>query len=191
MLNYAQFSSAKDLAETKALQELVMTTNSFQEFKEKASEIVNINRDQWLRVEMDSAKRNAIMGEKWRSFEKEKDLYPYWVYHGRMDARERPEHVELEGATFRIGDPKGDAVMPPGDWNCRCTADNVDDRYLKDTDTKVSKGEDFLDKKDSHGEYYVDPAFRYSPGKQVLPNDSSYSEVLKSANKLSGGNFGL
>lgn len=192
MLNVAQFSAAKDISETKALQKLIFESNGFKEFKDKATEIVNINNDQWLRVEMDSAKRSCVMGEQWRKMEETKDIYPYWIYRGRMDSRERPEHVSLEGKIFRIGDIQGDMVYPPSDWNCRCTAEPVNDRYLKEENKTVSKGSDYLDKTDPKtGKPYVDEDFRFNPGKQVMPNNSSYSEVFSSANKGNANLFDL
>lgn len=192
MLNAYQFSSAKDLSETQLLQKLVFETKSFKEFKEKASEIININRDQWLRVEINVCKRSCILGEKWRSMERDKDLYPYWVYETRMDNRVRPEHAALEGKVFRIGDPYGDSVHPQNSWNCRCTTRTVDSRYLNENNKTLSKGEDYLNKIDPEtGKPYIDKDFRFNPGKQTLPNNSSYSEVLSSANKLKSKDFGL
>lgn len=117
-LNAFQFSAAKDLTETKMLQKLALTIGSKEEYEKKANEYAEINRDYWLNIEVDTCKRNAVLGEKWRTMEKDKDLYPYWVYRGRMDGRERPEHIALEGKVFRIGDPEGDRVHPICAWNC-------------------------------------------------------------------------
>lgn len=189
LLNTSQFSAAKDISESKALQKLVFESESFKDFKEKAQEIVDINNDQWLRVEMDACKRSSVMGEQWRKMEETKDIYPYWVYRGRMDSRERPEHVALEGKIFRIGDVYGDMVYPPSDWNCRCVSELVNDRTLREENKTVSKGSDYWDKNDPKtGKPYVDPDFRFNPGKQTMPNDSSYFQVFKSANK---GNVNL
>jgi hypothetical protein len=184
MLNTAQFYAAKEVSETKALQSLALESNGFKEFKDKANEIVNINNDQWLRVEMDVCKRNAIQGEVFRNMEKDKDLYPYWVYKTEDDDRVRDEHAILNNVVFKIGDPEGDACMPENGWNCRCHSEPADDQYLKEEKTSVSKGSDYLDSKDEKtGKPLIDENFRFNPGKQILPNDSSYSEVLSSANK--------
>ena len=186
MLNTAQFSAAKDLAETKALQALAVTSDGFNDFKKKAyEEVTSIGRDQWLRVEMDSCIRGAVMGESWRKIEESKDMFPYWVYRGEMDDREREEHEALEGLIFRIGDPEGDSICPPNDWNCRCRAEPADEGDIPEGD-QVSEGKDYLDKDDpENGKPYVDEDFRYNPGKSgPMPNDSSYSEVLSSANQM-------
>jgi SPP1 gp7 family putative phage head morphogenesis protein len=186
MLNSAQFYAAKDVANTKALQSLVYESNGFKDFKEKANEIVAINNDQWLRVEMDACKRNTIQGEVFRNMEANKDLYPMWVYKTENDGHVRPEHAALEGLVFRIGDPEGDAVHPICDWNCRCSSEPVDDQYLKESGKQVSKGSDYLNEDDPKtGKPYIGEDFRFNPGKQgPMSNDSSYSEVLSSANKL-------
>lgn len=191
MLNAYQFSAAKDLSETKALQSLVFESDNFKDFQEKASEITNINNDVWLRVEMDSCKRGAVMGEQFRSMMDTADLYPYWAYHGEMDDRERDEHVALEGLIFRIGDPEGDSCFPPGDFNCRCRAEKVDDRELKESGKSVSKGSDYLEKNDPEtGKPYVGEDFRFNPGIQgSMPNNSSYFEVLKNINNLNSESY--
>jgi predicted GNAT family acetyltransferase len=100
------------------MQSLVYEASSFKDFKSKASEITNINNDQWLRVEMDACKRGTVLGEAWRQMEADKDLYPYWVYKTEDDDRVRVEHEALEGLVFMIGDGEGDACYPPCDWNC-------------------------------------------------------------------------
>jgi hypothetical protein len=58
--------------------------------------------------------------------------------------------------------------------------------YLKKENKEISKGADYLNEKDPEtGDSYIDKNFRYNPGIQgPLPNDSSYSEVLESANKV-------
>ena len=192
LLNVAQFSAAKDISETKALQKLIFESNGFKEFKEKATEIININNDQWLRVESDACRRNAVMGETWRSMESSKDIYPYWRYVTRGDGRVRPEHASLNGLIFKIGDPQGDSVHPICSWNCRCTSEILNDKELKDEKKTISKGSDYLDKTDPKTDKpYVDQDFRFNPGKQVMPNNSSYSEVFSSANKGNANLFDL
>jgi SPP1 gp7 family putative phage head morphogenesis protein len=168
------------MSETLALNKLAYETKGFEEFRKEAMDIITINREQWLRVEYDSLTRGAVMGEQWRKMEEDSDLYPYWVYHGVMDDRERDEHVALEGLIFKIGDPEGDAVFPPSDWNCRCTGDPTDDTEGKE----VSKGSDYLDKNDPEtGKPYVDEQFRFNPGVQPMPNEGEgYFDVLSSAN---------
>ncbi len=182
-LNCYQFAAAKDLSECMALREMVLTTENYKEFYDKAKEIVDLNRDQYFRVEYDSAERSAVMGEAWRGIEDTKDIYPYWVYHGMMDDRERDEHIALEGLVFRIGDPEGDSIFPPIDWNCRCTGDPADDSDIPEGQ-QVAEGNDYLTKDDPDtGEPYVDEAFRYNPADQVVPNEGSYFDVLKDVNK--------
>jgi hypothetical protein len=185
MLNSAQFYAAKDLSETKALQSLALESNGFKEFKDKSNEIVNINNDQWLRVEMDVCKRNAIQGEVFKNMVDNKDLYPYWVYKTMDDDRVRDEHAILNNVVFKIGDPEGDACHPENGWNCRCYTEPADGQYLKEENKTVSKGSDYLDAKDEKtGKSIIDENFKYNPFNQgPMPNDSSYSEVFESANK--------
>ena len=175
------------------MQELVFKSEGFKDFKEKAGEITNIFNDQWLRVEMDVCKRNTVMAESFRKIEETKDLYPYWVYHTMLDDKVRDEHAALEGLVFRVGDPEGDNVFPQNDWNDRCWGESVDDQYLKEENKQVSKGEDYLNEKDPEsGKPYVNENFRFNQYHQgAMPNNSSYSEVLSSANKGNAALFDM
>jgi hypothetical protein len=190
-LNAFQFSCTKDIANTKLLQQLAFETSNFKEFRDKAHELMDISNDVHLRVEVDSLKRGAVMGESFKSMKKDSDLYRYWVYHGRLDGREREWHVALEGRIFRFGDPQGDKCFPPGDFNCRCWGDNVNDAYLKENNKTVTKGSDILEAKDENGKYYVDPQFRFSPENQVLPNTGGYFQLFNNINKLNADSFDL
>jgi hypothetical protein len=128
------------------------------------------------------------MGEQFRQMMEDKELYPYWVYKGMMDDRERPEHVELEGKVFRIGDPEGDSCWPPNDWNCRCEGESVDDDYLGEKGLKPVTSEEinkFLDED-------VDEQFRSNPAVDgSLPSTGSYFDVMGSANEGNAGMFGM
>lgn len=192
MLNAAQFSAAKSAAEAKILQTALFDADKnflpYSKFNDKAKEITNIFQETWLRVEYDMCKRQTVQGEAFRQMKADADLYPYWVYHGVMDDREREEHVEMEGLVFRIGDPAGDAVYPPADWNCRCSGDPVDDQYLEENNLRPltnDEAEEVLNTK-------VDEQFRYNPAEQgMLPKTGSYFDVVGSANELDFKNFDL
>lgn len=44
--------------------------------------------------------------------------FPLWRYSAIKDNRTRPDHLELNGMIFRVGE----GPLPPIDYNCRCTA---------------------------------------------------------------------
>lgn len=191
MLNAAQFSAAKSRSEAKLLQDAVFDgqrMRSYPEFEKQAKEITDISQKTWLRTEYETCRRNVTAGAKFAQMQADQDLYPYWVYRGRMDSRERPEHVRLEGKVFRIGDAEGDKIFPPDDWNCRCAGDPVDGRYLVDNSVQPQTNaecKELLEKE-------VDPQFRYNPAIQgSLPNDHSYFDIFHSANDGSAGMFGI
>lgn len=191
MLNTAQFSAAKSFSEGKLLQDAVFDgsrVRSYQEFEKTAQEITDINQKTWLRVEYETSRRNAISGSKFAQMQQDADLYPYWIYKGRMDARERPDHVAMEGKIFRIGDPSGDACFPPNDWNCRCVGDPIDGDYLKDNNVRYQTN----DEAKGLLEENVDEQFRYNPAIQgPLPNEHSYFDTFPNANKGNSDLFDL
>lgn len=191
MANTLQFSAAKSYSEAKLLQDAVFDgqrMRSYREFEKAAQEITDISQKTYLRVEYETAKRNATAASKFSRMQDDADLYPYWVYHGRMDGRERPDHVAMEGKVFRIGDPSGDACFPPNDWNCRCVGDPVDSRYLQEKGVMAAtdaEAKDLLEKN-------VDPQFRYNAAVQgPLPNEHSYFDLFHSANAGDAGMFGI
>jgi len=192
MLNAAQFSAAKSAAEAKLMQVEVFgkdgVVRTYPEFEKAAKQITDISQKTWLRVEYESQRRQCVMGEQFRQMMEDKDLYPYWIYKGVMDDRERPEHVELEGKVFRIGEPEGDDCFPPGDWNCRCEGEAVDDDYLDEKGLKPVSREEAKQLLEEN----VDEQFRSNPAIDgTMPSTGSYFEVLGSANDANAGMFGL
>ena len=192
MLNAAQFSAAKSAAEAKLLQDAIFDSDkkirTYPEFKKVATDIAEVSNTTWLRVEYDMCRRQAVQGERFRTMESEADLYPYWVYHGVMDDREREEHVELEGLVFKIGDPDGDAIFPPVDWNCRCSGYQVDDEYVDKNNIKVQTPMEAASLLESN----VDEQFRYNPASQgMMPNTGNYFEALEDANDADYQDFDL
>lgn len=190
MLNAVQFSAAKTAAEGKLLQAAVFNENNvikpFNEFKKDAQQITDIMNKTWLRTEYETARRQAVQGDQFARMQEDADLYPYWIYSGMMDDREREEHVELEGKVFRIGDPEGDLVFPPNGDNCRCTGDPIDAQEMKE------KGLSETPKSETKGliERNVDDRFRYNPANEgILPKSGSYFDVLPSANSADWEDF--
>lgn len=189
MLNAYQFSSAKSVAKTKLMQRAVYkedgSLKSWSQFREDASKIQKIVNENWLRVERDQCARSAILADKWADMLADAEDYPYWIYSGRMDSRERPEHVALEGLIFRIGDPNGDAMYPPADWNCRCRGKQIDDRYIRNHNRSVqtdSQASAWLNGVDEKGRAFVDPQFRYNPYETgMMPHNGSYFMDYKNA----------
>lgn len=59
------------------------------------------------------------------------DLFPKWLYTGPGLPTSRPWHVALYGSVFMLGDPVGDSLIPPNDYNCYCGAVSLD-KYVAD-----------------------------------------------------------
>lgn len=191
MLNTAQFSAAKSASEARLLQDAVFDGSkikSFGKFQKDAQEITDITQKTWLRVEYEACRRQAVSAAQFSEYQKNADLYPFWVYRGRMDSRERPEHVAMEGKVFRIGSPAGDKCFPPIDWNCRCEGDQVDADYLRDnnlTESTEAQAQEFL-------QGNVGDQFQYNAAQQgPMPNEHSYFDVFPNANFGDWNYFGL
>lgn len=192
LLNTAQFSAAKNQSETLMMQQQVFkpdgTIKSYPEYSKDVVSAVNTQQEVWMRVEYETARRNAGAIEQFTRMQNDKDLYPYWVYKGVMDSRERPEHVEMEDRVFQIGDADSDSCFPPLDWNCRCKGEPVDGEYLQENGLKVQNPDQVRQALEDN----VDPQFRFNPAVQgAMPNDHSYFQVMDSANSGNSGLFGL
>lgn len=200
-LNTYQFAAAKDAETCRLMQAQVYDDTgklrSWPQFRERANEISQSSNEVQLRVERDNCARQSIMSDKFQDMRDNADIYPYWMYKGRLDSRERKEHVALEGLILRIGSVAGDSIYPPGDWNCRCTAVPVDDRYLSANNRSVQTEEQarsWLEGTDKDGKAFVDPQFRYNAADQgMMPKQGRAFENggLHTANDGSAALFGL
>lgn len=192
MLNAAQFSAAKGAAEAKVMQGMVFDDKGqikgYDRYSKDVKEFTQVNQETWLRTEYESAKRQAIAISKWTRMQDDRDLYPYWVYRTRHDNRVRPEHAELDGRVFQIGDPDSDSCFPPNDWNCRCVGEPIDGRYLNEHNVAPAtpaQAKNLL-------ETQVDEQFRSNPAATgALPNTGSYFEVMPNANAAGAKTFGM
>lgn len=192
MLNAVQFSAAKTAAEGKLMQSQLFdeknTIKSYPKFKKDAEEVTKISKTTWLRTEYETARRQAIAGDQFSRMQDDADLYPYWIYKGMMDDREREEHVELEDTVYRIGDPEGDIMYPPNGDNCRCEGESADDQDLAEKGLSVTPAGEIK----GLIERNVDERFRYNPANEgILPKTGSYFDVLPSANSADWKTFGL
>lgn len=198
--NLYQFSAAKSVDKMRMLQNTVYRSDgrlkSWAQFRDDADEIQNTENKVWLRVERDNCARQAIMADKFTDMRRDADLYPYWIYKGRMDSRERVEHKAIEGLIFRIGDPAGDACYPPSDWNCRCTGRQLDDDDIRKGNRHVQTNEEargWLTANDPDtGKPFIDPQFRYNPADQgMLPKIGRQFAMLPNANAANADLFGI
>jgi SPP1 gp7 family putative phage head morphogenesis protein len=190
-LNAAQFSANKSLTFNLLTQSKIFDEKKevrpYSKFLNEVQEYGKVNNEVWLRVEYESGRRQAVATEQYIKMYDDRDLYPYWVWRGRMDDRERDAHKEMEGKVFRIGDPAGDKCLAPADWNCRCEPETVDDDYLVEHGLKPVNPDELK----SILENNVDEQFRRNPLSGTLPNTGTYFEAMSSANKGNAGMFEL
>lgn len=191
ILNAAQFSANKSNTFTQLVQAQIFDEDKkvrpYNKFLEKTKEIVEPMNETWLRVEFESGRRQIVQTERYLKMYADRDLYPYWQWRGRMDAREREAHKEMEGKIFHIGDPEGDKCFAPADWNCRCDSEPVDEDYLEEHGLKPV-GPDELQEILKNN---VAEQFQRNPALGSLPNTGSYFESMKSANQGNAEIFGL
>ena len=82
----------------------------------------NVN---WLRTEYVHTVRSARAAQQWHQLQADKDLYPYLEYMPSTAAEPRGEHQKLYGVIKPVDDPFWDTWLPPNDWGCRCSVQQV------------------------------------------------------------------
>lgn len=193
MLNTCQFSAAKSVAINGMIKAQLFDEDGvrkgFSKFKSDCKEITDIVNETWFRTEYDSGVRQAVAGDMFRSFKDDADIYEYWQYLETTSANPRDSHLALVGNIYRIGDPEGDSVFPPGGWNCGCGAEQVDQQFLDENNKSARTTQEAAEDLENH----VDQQFRFDPSKEgILPKTGhSYFQALPDANSANGETFGI
>jgi SPP1 gp7 family putative phage head morphogenesis protein len=189
MGNIFQFSAAKDVAESAAVNELLQQKLfkngkkvSFAQFKKEVNKVAGTFREDWLKTEYRTASMASIMNKQWLRIEADKDAMPYWQYLTQNDSRVRPDHALLNGKIFRVDDPSAQRLFPPNGWNCRCYYRQLSQREFNKSGEVIPAQEDIKAMTASD----VEQGFAYNPGiNGIMPNkDSSYFQVLPNVNRL-------
>ncbi|CAI2536222.1 phage head morphogenesis protein, SPP1 gp7 family [Serratia ficaria] len=64
---------------------------------------------------------------------------PYWRYVAVMDAKTRPSHARLHNRVFHYLDPIWQYIFPPNGFNCRCRAEALTEREVKQWGYVISR----------------------------------------------------
>lgn len=117
-LNTIEFSATKDASLVQELNSLLPDTESFKEFEELASPLLNNYNSNWLKSEFDLSKSTAENTANYLRNLETIDSFPYWEYSTIGDDRVREEHEVLDGQLFPAGEMG--IFTPPNGWGCRC-----------------------------------------------------------------------
>ena len=105
---------------------------------------------------------------------KTKDIYPYWRYVTRDDARVRTSHRALHNRVYKWDDPFWATFFPPNGFRCRCHVSPLTKRQVeRDPKLHVEQSniaEDADGRKvlDVGGSYYKNnPGWDYNPGDSI------------------------
>lgn len=76
---------------------------------------------------------------RWVEQQEQKANFPYLLYDGIMDGRERDHVHELDGKIFKIDDPIVSKIYPPNGYNCRCRMIQMSEEDVLDTGPSAEK----------------------------------------------------
>jgi len=124
-----------------------------------------------LRTNYDTAANAAYAAGQWEQIVENKASFPYLRYVTVQDNKVRDEHIPLNGLIFPVDDPFWDTYMPPNDWNCRCSVEQLMESELPEQ--PQPKLADYP--------AHINPQFQNNPGK--TNQLSLYTSALK-ANQI-------
>lgn len=125
-INLNRFGFNKNLAEIYELNQAVRAAESFQQFKDMATEIIGNYKVHHLRTEYNLAVATAQNAARYNRQVAEAEIFPYLQYQTAGDDKVREEHAALDGKIFSIHDAELDAIYPPNGFGCRCEMVQVD-----------------------------------------------------------------
>ncbi len=98
----------------------------YNKFKQDALSIDSKYREQWLKVEYDTAVRQARMAAQWERFQRTKHLYPNLEYVRSKAANPNNDHLLLVGIILPMDDAFWNTRYPPSRFGCMCSVKQTD-----------------------------------------------------------------
>jgi SPP1 gp7 family putative phage head morphogenesis protein len=158
---------------------------------EDSGEVVQLGSQARLRTIYDVNMRTSYSAGAWERAQRTKRAFPYSIYEGIDDQRQRPAHHAWMGTCVSIDDPWLDTHWCPCGWKCRCWNRQV--TRLEAEEHGITKhpatgpSRKFTNK--STGEvvevpWGIDPGFGYNPGKAALDGKMRGDAAKVMADKL-------
>ena len=138
LANVQKFSGFKTAAVQQAMSEkLTDAKGNIRPFADFQADALEVNQEynvQYLETEYNQAIASSQMAAKWSEFDTGSQLR----YDTAGDERVRAEHAALDGTTRPQDDDFWDGHYPPLDWNCRCSATELDESAAATPDHELA-----------------------------------------------------
>ena len=125
-INLNRFGFNKNIAEIVELNNALRASQGFQDFKNKATEIIGTFKTHHLRTEYNLAVSTGQNASRYLDQLSEAAIFPYLQYQTAGDDKVREEHAALDGRVFNINDPELAGIYPPNGFGCRCEMVQID-----------------------------------------------------------------
>ena len=125
-----------------------------QQFITDAKKIDDQYRDQYLKVEYDTAVRASRMAAQWGRIQATKHLYPCLEYMESTSSHPREDHLDYVGITRPVDDSFWDTYYPPNGWRCQCSVSQTDQVATDIPDGLPDVPEDFRFNSGKLGQVY-------------------------------------
>lgn len=118
-MNLNRFGFDKNLATIYRLNEELRVSNNYNDFRNRASGILELFDDHYLKTEYDTAIAIAQNASAWNRFKKEAAYFPYLMFQAIDDDRTTAQCHALDGKYFAVNDSSWWSMYPPLHWRCR------------------------------------------------------------------------
>lgn len=133
--NIGYFSGAKTLSQIAEMQALLLDGNgNIKPFEAFKNDILGIHNDynvRYLQAEQQQVIAAAQSSSSWKDYEETAKDLPYLKYRTVGDGHVRPEHKALDGTILKMNDSFWNKYLPPNDWGCRCTTNQLTNDQAK------------------------------------------------------------
>jgi SPP1 gp7 family putative phage head morphogenesis protein len=186
--NVYMFSAAKTYQQVREMNDLLTSSESFKDFRDKALEVYDTYNKTWLETEYNTAISQGMAAQHWVEIEKRKEEFPYLQYSAVLDDRTSEICEPLEGVTLPVDDPFWNKFTPPNHFNCRCLLLQIS----KYDDVEVTTEKQASELNKEQGDKMQD-VFKMNAGKDgyVFKPDHPYFDVAPKDKQLAKENFGL
>lgn len=183
--NIAVFSGAKTFQQVNDMSNFLFAGKDkipFGEFKKHADEIFDTYNGNWLKTEYNTAISQASSARQWHDIKTQADVFPLIKFITVGDERVRSSHKPFDEIVLPVSDPFWNKYLPPLDFNCRCTTEQLEDGEEPVTDMKGREMPEIHD------------LFKMNAGEDKIIFDESVHSYFKVDQRYKvalGQNFGL
>ncbi|MDD3466009.1 MAG: phage minor head protein [Campylobacterales bacterium] len=133
----------------KELEPILKSKGWWGKVKNEDGSVTQLGSPYRLRTIYNTNMRTAYAAGQEKSFMDGVDRFPYIRYNSLLYGKNRRQaHVALHGKIFRYDDPFWNAYSPPNGFGCKCTKEQLSERYVKRNNLSIEDSKGKISTKD-------------------------------------------